>query len=174
MALRLFQECDLLDQNQDEVNISQTEQNRPCPEAGGYYPRDDVSEDPQQQQVHFTTTTIPHPTSRIDSCPRQFRHDVRRGEWIGPTNGICPGYLQCNLVVLPAGPVAFDFLLFCQRNPQACPLLEVCEEPSSFRSKRLAKDADLRTDIPKYVYYDDGWCKTNPNGEYDILLLLYM
>jgi hypothetical protein len=108
------------------------------------------------------------------SIPQTFRHDVRTGRFEPPcpTNGICPGYLQCNLVVLPAvGPYAFDFLLFCQRNPQACPLLEVCcdndndnvddeEEEQvemgpaatrSFLSRTLARGADLRTDLPKYV-----------------------
>jgi hypothetical protein len=59
------------------------------------------------------------------TLPSVFRHDVRHGLFDGPTNNICPGYLQCNLVVLPTS-LAFDFLLFCQRNPQACPLLEVC------------------------------------------------
>jgi uncharacterized protein YcsI (UPF0317 family) len=106
------------------------------------------------------------------TIPRTFRLDVRTGRFSPPcpTNGICPGFLQCNLVVLPAaGPYAFDFLLFCQRNPQACPLLEVCcdnddddddeEEQEemdpavtrSFLSRTLARGADLRTDLPKYV-----------------------
>ena len=31
-----------------------------------------------------------------------------------------------NLVVVPRA-LAFDFLLFCQRNPKPCPLLEVTE-----------------------------------------------
>lgn len=79
---------------------------------------------------------------------REFRQRVRSGEFTGPTNGVCPGFLQCNLVVLPQGPVAFDFLLFCQRNPQACPLLEVCDVGSAVPTL-LAPTADLRTDCPK-------------------------
>ncbi|KAL3896632.1 MAG: hypothetical protein SGARI_007123, partial [Bacillariaceae sp.] len=62
-----------------------------------------------------------------------------------PTNGVCPGFLQCNLVVLPQGPIAFDFLLFCQRNPKACPLIEVCDVGSPF-PHGVAPGADLRTD----------------------------
>ena len=54
-----------------------------------------------------------------NNISRQFRDQVRRGKFEAPTNGVCPGYLQCNLVVIPQGPVAFDFLLFCQRNPKA-------------------------------------------------------
>jgi hypothetical protein len=84
------------------------------------------------------------------SLARDFRDKVRSGEFTGPTNGVCPGFLQCNLVVLPQGPVAFDFLLFCQRNPKACPLIEVCDVGSPFPSG-VAPGADLRTDVPKYV-----------------------
>ena len=84
------------------------------------------------------------------SDPVSFRLAVRQGLFQGPTNGVCPGRLQINLVVLPAGPLAFDFLLFCQRNSKACPLLEVCEgATTSFVPKKLATGADLRTDIPK-------------------------
>jgi hypothetical protein len=87
----------------------------------------------------------------VSQIPRLFRKSVRAGAYTVPTNGVCAGYLQCNLVVLPAGKVAFDFLLFCQRNSQACPLLEVCEGQNSFEPRQLAAGADLRTDIPKYV-----------------------
>ena len=82
---------------------------------------------------------------------RQFRHKVRHGLFTGPTNSVCPGFLQCNLVILPQGKHAFDFLLFCQRNPKACPLIEVCEAGSPV-PLGAAPDADLRTDCPKYVY----------------------
>lgn len=80
--------------------------------------------------------------------PRSFRQRVRAGLFTSPTNGQCPGFMQCNLVVLPQGKHAFDFLLFCQRNPQACPLVEVCDEGSPF-PVGVAQDADLRTDCPK-------------------------
>lgn len=82
------------------------------------------------------------------SISREFRSRVRAGEFTSPTNGVCPGFLQCNLVVLPQGPVAFDFLLFCQRNPKACPLIEVCDVGSPFPSG-VAPGADLRTDVPR-------------------------
>lgn len=80
--------------------------------------------------------------------PRQFRKTVRQGRFTGPTNGVCTGFLQCNLVVLPQGKHAFDFLLFCQRNPKACPLIEVCEAGSPV-PVGVAPDADLRTDCPR-------------------------
>lgn len=86
--------------------------------------------------------------------PREFRRKVRSGQFVGPTNAVCPGFLQCNLVVLPAGPIAFDFLLFCQRNPKSCPLIEVVEE--GFCPTGIAQGADLRTDVPMYSIYRDG------------------
>ena len=81
---------------------------------------------------------------------RAFRDTVRSGKFTKPTNGVCPGFLQCNLVVLPQGPIAFDFLLFCQRNPKACPLIEVCDVGSPIPNG-VAPGADLRTDVPRYV-----------------------
>jgi uncharacterized protein YcsI (UPF0317 family) len=82
------------------------------------------------------------------------RRMARRGEWTGPTPGLAAGYAQANLVVVPRD-LAFDFLLFCQRNPRPCPLLDVtdvgCPEPRS-----AAPDADLRTDVPGYRAYRYG------------------
>ena len=88
------------------------------------------------------------PTISSDLVTQRFRQQVRCGKFTRPTNGQCPGYLQCNLVVLPQGQHAFDFLLFCQRNKKACPLVEVCDVGSPY-PKGVARDADLRTDVPK-------------------------
>jgi hypothetical protein len=82
------------------------------------------------------------------SLARKFRSQVRSGNFVEPTNGVCPGFMQCNLVVLPQGQHAFDFLLFCQRNPKCCPLIEVCDVGSPFPTG-VAMGADLRTDVPK-------------------------
>jgi uncharacterized protein YcsI (UPF0317 family) len=86
--------------------------------------------------------------------PRQIRHLIRKGKWDKPTAGLAIGYAQANLVILPQ-KYAFDFLLFCQRNPKPCPLLEVLE-PGEFRTKFLSSDADIRTDIPRYNIYRKG------------------
>jgi uncharacterized protein YcsI (UPF0317 family) len=50
---------------------------------------------------------------------------------------------------------AGDFLLFCQRNPQPCPLIEVTA-PGDPVPHVSAPDADLRTDVPRYRVYRDG------------------
>jgi len=86
--------------------------------------------------------------------PKQIRSLIRKGKWDKPTAGLAMGYAQANLVILPQKN-AFDFLLFCQRNPKPCPLLEVLE-PGEFRTKFLSSDADIRTDIPRYHIYQKG------------------
>jgi uncharacterized protein YcsI (UPF0317 family) len=86
--------------------------------------------------------------------PKEFRNLIRKGRWDKPTAGVAMGYAQANLVILPQKD-AFDFLLFCQRNPKPCPLLEVLE-PGQFRTKFLSLDADIRTDIPRYNIYRKG------------------
>ncbi len=62
--------------------------------------------------------------------------------------------MQCNLAIVPQA-LAFDFLLYCQRNARACPVLEVCD-PGSPEPKQLAPGADLRTDLPKYSVFRRG------------------
>ena len=86
--------------------------------------------------------------------PKEIRSLIRKGKWRKPTAGVALGYAQANLVILPQ-KYAFDFLLFCQRNPRPCPLLEVLE-PGKFRTESLSLDADIRTDIPRYNIYRKG------------------
>jgi uncharacterized protein YcsI (UPF0317 family) len=86
--------------------------------------------------------------------PREMRERIRRGEWRGPTAGCCDGYVQANLVVLPQR-LAGDFLLFCERNPGPCPLLEATK-PGDFEPGETAPGADLRTDLPRYRIYRRG------------------
>ena len=83
-----------------------------------------------------------------------MRAKIRSGEWQGPTAGCCDGYVQANLVILPQA-LAYDFLVFCHRNPKPCPLLEVTD-PGDAEAKTVAPGADLRTDLPKYRVYRGG------------------
>jgi hypothetical protein len=95
-----------------------------------------------------TATWFDAPKLKEGLPSQEFRLKVRQGLFTKPTNGQCPGFLQCNLVVLPQGQHAYDFLLFCQRNKKACPLIEVCDVGSPYPNG-VAIGADLRTDIPK-------------------------
>ncbi len=90
----------------------------------------------------------------LGAHPQEARTSIREGQWTGPTAGLAPGYAQANLVILPQ-ELAYEFLLFCQRNPKPCPLLEVTEVGSP-QPVRLAPQADLRTDLPKYRLYRQG------------------
>ena len=95
-----------------------------------------------------------------NSSPAEVRRLIREGVITGQTSGMCEGRVQANLVILPKD-LAYDFLLFCQRNPRPCPLLEVSDEGSR-GLKIIAKDVDIATDIPKYRLYKNG----ELSGEY--------
>jgi uncharacterized protein YcsI (UPF0317 family) len=82
------------------------------------------------------------------------RDACRRGGWTEQTSGLAAGFAQANLVVLPKS-WADEFLLFCQRNPKPCPLLDVTE-PGEYTPQRAAADADLRTDLPRYRVWENG------------------
>jgi uncharacterized protein YcsI (UPF0317 family) len=84
----------------------------------------------------------------------EVRQRARAGQLTGPTPGLALGYVQANLVIVPR-ELAFDFLLFCQRNPRPCPLLDVTE-PGSAEPRQVAPGADLRTDLPRYRVYRHG------------------
>lgn len=86
--------------------------------------------------------------------PAELRLRIRAGEWRGPTAGLAPGYAQANLVIVPQA-LAYDFLVFCHRNPKPCPLIEVCD-PGDPEPRHAAPGADLRTDVPRYRIYRDG------------------
>ena len=85
---------------------------------------------------------------------REARLAMRRGDWTGPTVYKVPDHVQCNLVVLSCD-LAYDFLLYCQRNPKPCPVIEVTDAGNP-EPRLSTKGADLRTDLPKYRIYRKG------------------
>jgi uncharacterized protein YcsI (UPF0317 family) len=86
------------------------------------------------------------------NAPADERARFRAGVKV-PTAGLAPGYAQANLVALPREH-AFDFMLFAQRNPKPCPLLDVTEPGDT--GTVLAAGADLRADLPAYRVWRDG------------------
>ena len=93
-------------------------------------------------------------TRTLSTNPGELRAMIRNGQWKQTTAGLGPGHVQANLVMLPRD-LAFDFLLFCQRNPAPCPVLEVVEA-GMVEPKRFAPGADVRTDLPLYSIYEHG------------------
>ena len=90
----------------------------------------------------------------------EVREACRAGLLTGQTSGLAPGFAQANLVVLPAD-WAQEFLLFCQRNPKPCPLLDVTE-PGRVAPARAAPMGDLRTDLPRYRVWKHGELVSEP------------
>jgi uncharacterized protein YcsI (UPF0317 family) len=102
-------------------------------------------------------TDLPRP-DLSSATPAEARAAFRAGAAL-PTSGVAPGRTQANLIVLPQS-YAYEMLLFAQRNPAPCPVLEVTE-PGDWRS-RLAPGADLRTDLPRYRVWRDGELADSP------------
>src|ERR1700739_2703071 len=98
--------------------------------------------------------------------PYELRHQARGGYSRLPTAGYCAAYAQANLVILPQAH-AGEFLLFCQRNPRACPLLAV-GEPGQWNLSRLGADMDLRSDTPGYNIYRDGQLAEQVHALHDV------
>lgn len=86
--------------------------------------------------------------------PQQVKKLIRKGEIDFQTSGMCNGYAQANLCILPK-EYAFDFLLYCMRNPKPCPILEV-GDVGSREIKEMAEYGDICTDFPKYRIWKNG------------------
>lgn len=86
--------------------------------------------------------------------PQDVKKQIRQGKITGQTSGMCNGYAQANLCILPK-EYAFDFLLFAMRNPKPCPILEV-GDTGSRRFRKMAREGDVCTDFPKYRIWRNG------------------
>jgi len=86
--------------------------------------------------------------------PQAIRARIRNGEHGGNTSGLAPGFVQCNLVILPQAH-AHDFLRFCQANPRPCPLIAMNPSPGDPSLPRLGA-IDIRRDVPRYRVFEDG------------------
>ncbi|BGO95037.1 hypothetical protein NBRC10512_006498 [Rhodotorula toruloides] len=88
--------------------------------------------------------------------PHDVRLACRKGTWKeASTAGICEGYVQANLIILPERYAA-DFRALCARNPVPCPLLGETKPGNPTIPAHLAKDCDIRTDAPQYNVYLNG------------------
>lgn len=101
-------------------------------------------------------TTLFKASEHAIAAARSAREAIRQG-FDNPTAGLAAGMTQANMIALPRD-WAFDFLLYAQRNPKSCPVLDVCEAGSW--QTVLAEGADLRTDIPRYRVWRNGRLET--------------
>lgn len=69
-----------------------------------------------------------------------------------PTSGWSRGMTQANILAVPVD-LAYDVLLFAQRNPRPCPLLDVLD---AGEVSGPLLDGDIRTDLPRYRVWRDG------------------
>ncbi|WP_417234257.1 putative hydro-lyase [Arthrobacter sp.] len=97
-------------------------------------------------------------SARSTWTPAHARQAFREG-LVVPTAGISRGHAQANLIIVPKSQ-AFDVLLFAQRNPKPCPILGVLDAGQT--SGPLLPGGDIRTDVPKYVVYEDGVAVAEP------------
>jgi uncharacterized protein YcsI (UPF0317 family) len=86
--------------------------------------------------------------------PKEFRSIVRKAQWAEACHDACLGYVVTGFAAVPK-KYAYDFLLFCLRNPRPCPVLDVTE-PGDPHPMIMAPDADVRTDIPLYRVFKNG------------------
>ena len=94
----------------------------------------------------------------------QLRILIREEDYKGQTAGLSKNMLQTNLIILEK-KYALDFMIFCQRNPKACPLVGVTDIGSPFL-KTLGK-IDVRSDVPSYNIYIKGKLFNTINNIYD-------
>jgi len=96
-----------------------------------------------------------------ETPPAQIRAMASAGGFCGTTTGLAPGYVQCNLVVLPE-KYASDFAEFCHRNPKPCPLLARSPAPGDASLPELGVNIDVRTDCPRYRRWESGQLVDEP------------
>ena len=92
-------------------------------------------------------------TPYVDMSPAQVRQLIREGVIDFPTAGMCRGYAQANLVILPP-EYAADFEEYAQKNPFPCPILEIVKGTPDTHA--MGEGGNICTDIPKYRIYENG------------------
>jgi uncharacterized protein YcsI (UPF0317 family) len=84
----------------------------------------------------------------------EARKLIREGTFTGDTVPVAKKYVQANLAILRK-ELAYDFLLFCQRNPAPCPLIEATDIGSPI-PRISTPTGDIRTDLPAYRIWRKG------------------
>ena len=93
-------------------------------------------------------------TPYINMKPAEVRQLIREGKIDFPTAGMCAGYAQANLVILPP-EYAADFEEYTRLNPFPCPVLEIIRGEVPL-THAMGEGANICTDIPRYRIYENG------------------
>merc|ERR1712110_654796 len=75
---------------------------------------------------------------KMSQIPRQFRKLVSEGKFHKPTSGVCLGFKQANVALIP-NHLASEFQEICQLNHGPLPILQVIKNP-----------VNIFTEVPKY------------------------
>lgn len=94
------------------------------------------------------------------------RQAIRDGKIKGSTAGLCDGYIQANVVILPSR-FAVPFAEYCKLNPKPCPLI-VAGGVANPILEGAGKGVDIRTDVPSYYVYEHGELKEQKTSILDI------
>jgi uncharacterized protein YcsI (UPF0317 family) len=111
-------------------------------------------------RTFMVNSSEPSSISQLDrsalegASPSEVRRAIREGRWRANTKRLALGRHQANVTIVPERD-AFDFMRFCFRNPKALPLLDVTD-PGDPVPRRVAPDADLRTDVGEYLVLREG------------------
>jgi uncharacterized protein YcsI (UPF0317 family) len=92
--------------------------------------------------------------------PVILRRLIRANIFTDQTSGQCAGFVQGNVVILPASHAA-AFHQFCTLNPKPCPVLAM-SAPGEAMLPTLGTDIDIRTDVPRYRVWRDGVADDEP------------
>lgn len=107
----------------------------------------------------MNTSIFVPPESLLEA--QKVRLAIREG-YDRPTAGMANGLTQVNMISVPQD-WAYDFLLYTQRNPQSCPVLDVIDA-GQFQSRLIQdKQHDIRTDFPRYRIWEYGQCVDEVN-----------
>lgn len=91
----------------------------------------------------------------VSLTPSQLRANIRAGAHSGNTSGLCEGFVQANVAILPKDWAA-EFLQFCQLNPKPCPIIGMAAKPGDTHIEGIGPDFDIRTDVPRYRLWNNG------------------
>lgn len=92
-------------------------------------------------------------TPYIDKKPAEVRQLIREGRIDFPTAGMCRGYAQANLVILPP-EYAADFEEYARRNPFPAPFWR--SSGGAAPDPRYGRGGSICSDIPRYRVYEHG------------------